>query len=135
MPRRARLTTYLTVADILRLQGLPVVRREKKRLTRLLLARERSTESGFLVRASDSPNAAILVTIASLRQHMPELFDRREEAVDFLKEAISELRQAEIESRQRDKALAARIRGHADRLSALEQWPKVAHGGPSSGQG
>lgn len=135
MPRRARFSVYLTVSDILRLQGLPVVRKEKKRLQRRLVARERSTGANFLHRTSDAPNAPIMATLADLRRYMPELFDRREEAIEFLKESIEELRQDALEGKARDKALAARCRSLSERLKAVEQWSKVVHSGPPSGQG
>lgn len=112
MPRRARLTTYMTVGELVLLLGLPSTRTHRQRLRRYLKARHRSTGAKILQRLSDSPNSPMVFTLASLRQHCPELFDRREEALEIIREEVEELRRDILELRQRDRALASAIRDH-----------------------
>lgn len=135
MPRRARLTTYMTLDELAGLLGLPRDRRHKQKLRRHLKGRQRCTGANFLVRQSDAPNSPLLVTLASLRQHCPELFDRREEALEILRETIEELRQDALEGKARDKALAAAIRSLKAEVRDLGSCVKVRHGASPSGQG
>ena len=110
MPRRARLTTYMTVGELVRLLGLPSTKGHRQRLRRYLKARQRSTGASILHRLSDSPNSPMVFTLATLREHCPELFDRREEALEIIRKEVEDLRRDILELRQRDRVLAAAIR-------------------------
>jgi hypothetical protein len=110
MPRRARLTTYMTVGELVSLLGLPPSRRHRQRLRRHLEARQRSTGENILHRLSDSPNSPVVFTLASLREHCPELFDRREEALEIIREEVHAMQQQILELKQRDGALAGKLR-------------------------
>jgi|GEM_PF-4137031 len=110
MPRRPRLTTYMTVGELARLLGLPPIRQHKQRLRRYLESRQRSTGKKILHRLSDSPNSTVVFTLATLREYCPELFDRREEALETIREEFAVLRQQILELKQRDNTIAASVR-------------------------
>src|SRR5690606_31293231 len=104
-------------------------------LRRYLQGRERCTSANFLVRRGDAQNSPLLVTLASLRQHCPELFDRREEALEILRETVDELRDQNLELRERQKALGAAIRALKRELQELTECVKVRQRASPSGQG
>lgn len=125
--RRARLTTYMSLRELAGLLGMPQTHTSIRRLRRRLKAKERRTKSNILHRLHEGPNAPWFVTLASLREHCPELFDRREEALETIREYVGNLQNDVAELRLRDRALAARIRENAKRI---EEVSRMGHGGP-----
>ena len=118
--RRARLTTYMSLGELAALLGMPPGRTSTQKLRRRLKAKQRRTKTIFLQHVTDAPNAPLCVTLASLRQHCPELFDRREEALETIREVVGGIQESVLELKRRDSAIAARVREHGQRLDRLE---------------
>jgi hypothetical protein len=74
-------------------------------LRRRLHALERRKGKGFVPRKGAGVKAHMKVTIPWLRQHMPELFPRRDEAAETIKEEMAALWEEARESRERDERI------------------------------
>ncbi|MBX3131623.1 MAG: hypothetical protein KF718_33205 [Polyangiaceae bacterium] len=92
----------------------------------LLRRKERRTQTEIVIRLSDAPNAACVTTIPLLRQHCPELFDTREEALEIVREYVDDLRDAVAELKLRDRALASRIKVNTEAIRRLTSAPRAA---------
>lgn len=124
--RHAHLTRYLTLREAAELVGMGVKRSSARKLGRLLRRKERRSRTEILIRLGDAPNAPVVTTVPLLRQHCPELFDTREEALEIVREYVDDLRDAVAELKLRDKALAARIRENTNAIRELTERAKVS---------
>ena len=88
-----------------------------QRLRRLLLAREDVLGVRFVIRGR-TDNSPWHVTEPLLREHCPELFNRRDELASMLRRELDVIRDQIIELKERDKALA---RSLGDRIKALRK--------------
>ena len=128
--RRAHLTRYLTLREAAELVGMGAGRTSARKLGRLLRKKERRTSAEILFRLGDSPNSPVVTTIPVLRQHCPELFDTREEALEIVREYVEKLKESVAELRQVDRSLAARIRANTEAINAALGRTKVCQRGP-----
>lgn len=95
--------------------GWPDTRNSSLKLRRLIKRREKSTGKTILLRDAGGP---FYVTVAVLKDHMPELFSRRDTAVALVKKKLEDMREDIAECKMRDKALARRIRNLESRRGA-----------------
>lgn len=114
-----KLYPLLRIKELAPLLGLTPDRNTCLKLIRDIQARE-----GYLgvtiLQKGPLPNSAFTTTIPLLRQHMPELFDRKDEGIEFLRTEIKKYEEAFSELRSRDNALAASIRRLKNDLEILK---------------
>jgi hypothetical protein len=110
MPRPVRLAPYLTLRELLKLLGRPTGRVERQQLGRHLRSREAALGVTFLRRLGPGRNSPLVVTLPLLREHCPELFDRRSEAEELAREHIAELRETVLDLKAGQRTLAAKLR-------------------------
>lgn len=116
---------YLTLREFAQRRGMRTDRVAMQRLRRKLKARQKRLGRTFLFRFSDGENAPIFVTEPEMRQHCPELFDKRAEAIEMLREHVGHLDEAIAELKLRDRALAAKIRETRNMVVELSQCVNV----------
>jgi hypothetical protein len=106
----ALLSPPLKLTDLLERFGQPTDRVHRQKLLRYLQARERSTGAKFLQRTGDARNSHTVVTLASLRQHCPELFDRKDEAAEMMRREMSKLLEDMRDLKAGQRALGSKMR-------------------------
>lgn len=121
MPRAAR---YLSLRKAVVELGLATagdekaIQREARKLSNRLRSRQEELGKKFVRRSGAGRNAAILVTIPMLREHLPELFSRR----DDLAGMIAKLRQQQEDERDRLRLdIGASISAIETRLARIER--------------
>jgi hypothetical protein len=62
------------------------------------------------MRTGDARNSHTVVTLASLRTYVPELFDRKAEGLEMLRQELAEYRQDIAELKKGQRAIASRVR-------------------------
>jgi hypothetical protein len=110
MPRPIRLSPTLTISELAEKLGMPRGRTSRQKLLRRLRAREAATDQRFLVKLGPGRNSPVGVSLASLREHCPTWFEKRDEAAEMMREQMAHLQEQIRELRARDLVLAAKIR-------------------------
>lgn len=92
------------------------------KLRRMLIARERDLDVLFIVRGPTA-NSPWRITEPLLREHCPELFDRRDELAQMLRRELDKIRDEVRELRERDRAIAqsfgSKLRALRERVDRL----------------
>ncbi len=118
------LSPYLTLREAAAELGMGDGRIPSQRLRRMLLEREIGLGLRFMLRGR-SRNSPWRVTEPLLREHCPELFDRRDELAQMLRRELDVMRDQIIELRERDKAIAQQL---GARIKALRIRVDRLHG-------
>lgn len=113
------LSRYMTLKEAATLLGMGSSRHTARRLGRIIRRQERRLKVTVLHRDKSKKNSPALVTLATLRHHLPELFDSRSETLELVRENLRVLTDNVAELRLRDKALAARIRQNTQAINQL----------------
>lgn len=102
----ARLYPPLSMGKAAALMGFVGPRSDRAAL-RYLRARE-GRDGPFLIRRGTDAKVQFFVTLPVLRQHCPELFDKRDEGVTLLTSAVGLLKDEIAALRRRVRALETR---------------------------
>ncbi|MBI2392803.1 MAG: hypothetical protein HYV09_24675 [Deltaproteobacteria bacterium] len=108
---RPKVTEYLTLTQVAHLLGMPGGDYARKKLLRMLRAKERLLGVDIMLRLGGSATRPVhYVTLALLHEHCPELFVRRDEIVELLRERFEEIETQMCELRRADRTLASAVR-------------------------
>lgn len=120
-PRMSRHLSLREVADMLGMKGPTAPRRIREQLLRL----EERTGKRFLIRmGSEGTGTRYVVTLATLREHHPDMFFRRDEAAEVLREYVSQIEDRFEDLADRIEVLAKevsnRLQNVGERVQVLE---------------
>lgn len=122
---------YLTLGKAAKLLGLSS-RWGGTQLRRILLRREKITQSTIMIRGNGKVAPKLFVTMNLLWNHCPELFSARDEIVSAIREHVAGTEERVDDVVYRTGVLARGLREVRERLSKVEkkQWapspaPKV----------
>lgn len=111
MPRPSHLHRYLSLRELAAALGEPWSEAARRRLLRMLRARERACGKQILLRRGLGPiQGRWCTTLALLRAHCPELFDRRDMAAELLEERLERWSERERIQDRKINAIGARLR-------------------------
>jgi hypothetical protein len=118
----SRHLTLREVADMLGMKGPTAPRRIREQLLRL----EERTGKRFLVRmGSDGTGTRYMVTLATLREHHPDFFYRRDEAAETLRTYVEGIEERFEDLADRIEVLAKEV---ANRLQNIGERVQVLEG-------
>lgn len=112
---------YLRLREVCRFFRRPDDKLGIQSLRRDIQARERLTGAKILTQLSQAPNAPLVTTLPTLRNHFPEWFDTRSEMAELLREYVEKINEDIAELKSRDNALASRIRANTRDLRSLHE--------------
>jgi len=111
-----RMSPPITLRELARFLGHDFTRNDLKRLRRRIRNREEILGVQILMGNGDS-NAPHTTTIPILREYMPEIFDRKNEGIDFIKAELAKYEERFDELKGRDQALARKLRALEAKLT------------------